>query len=185
MEHTAPALPRPTTTIRHDTPIGTLTLAATELGLVSSSFTPPDKISTRLSIRAITGTDSPAAQTWLDQTRTELDQYFAGNLRAFTVPVDLQLAGTLDRSLLAVLAQVPYGATTSYGRLGARLGLPPEDIRKVGQAMARNPVLILLPCHRVLGADGTLVGYAAGLPAKRRLLDLESNQSQLDLNLTA
>jgi methylated-DNA-[protein]-cysteine S-methyltransferase len=178
MDHTAPA-----TTVHHETPIGTLTLAATELGLVSSSFTIPNKISTRLS--ALTGTDSPAAQAWLNRTRTELDQYFAGDLRTFTVPLDLRLAGSFDRSVLTALTNVPHGTTTSYGRLGAALGLPREDIRKVGQALSRNPILIVIPCHRVIGADGTLTGYAAGLPAKRRLLDLEGNQHQLNLNLSA
>jgi methylated-DNA-[protein]-cysteine S-methyltransferase len=178
MDHTAP-----TTTTRHDTPIGTLTLAATELGLVSSSFTVPTKISTRLS--TLTGTDSPAARTWLNQTRTELDEYFAGDRQTFTVPLDLRLAGTFDRSVLAALTKVPHGTTTTYGRLGASIGLPREDIRKVGQALSRNPILIVIPCHRVIGADGALTGYAAGLPAKRRLLDLESTQPQLDLDLSA
>jgi methylated-DNA-[protein]-cysteine S-methyltransferase len=170
------------TAIRHGTPIGTLTLAATEQGLVACSFAPPDQISARLA--NIPGTDTPAAQTWLDQTRTELDQYFAGTLRSFTIPLDLSLAGKFDQSVLSALESVTYGTTTTYGSLTRALNRPPTDARKVGAALARNPVVIIVPCHRVIGTNNALTGYAGGLPAKRQLLDLEGNDPQLSLNLS-
>jgi methylated-DNA-[protein]-cysteine S-methyltransferase len=174
--------PTSMTTIRHGTPIGTLTLAATEHGLVTCSFAPPDQIRARPT--HLPGTDAPAVQTWLDQARTELDAYFAGTLRSFTVPLDLHLAGKFDRSVLSALTSVTYGTTTTYGRLTTALNRPPTDARKVGAALGRNPLVIILPCHRVVGANNALTGYAGGLPAKRQLLDLESNEPQLTLHLT-
>lgn len=180
-----PTLTQSTATITHHTPIGDLTLAATERGLVSSSFASPNQIQRRLTQRAVPSCGSPPAQTWLDRARAELDSYFAGTLRAFTVPVDLSLAGEFDKSVLSALSRVGYGSTTTYGRLTAELGLPREDTRKVGAALARNPVPVVVPCHRVIGADGNLVGFAGGLPAKRWLLDLETDQPQLALDLTA
>jgi methylated-DNA-[protein]-cysteine S-methyltransferase len=167
-------LPTSMTAIRHDTPIGPLILAATEHGLVTCSFTPPARL---------VGTDSPAAQAWLDQARTELDRYFAGTLRLFTVPVDLSLAGKFDKSVLSALTEVTYGTTTTYGRLTTALNRPQTDARKVGAALARNPLVIILPCHRVVGTNNSLTGYAGGLPAKRHLLDLESGTPQLNLDL--
>jgi methylated-DNA-[protein]-cysteine S-methyltransferase len=173
----------PTTTIRHTTPIGILTLAATEQGLATCTFAPPDQLRARLA--HLTGTDTPAAQAWLDQARTELDSYFAGKLQSFRVPLDLRLAGKFDQSVLSTLTTVAYGTTTTYGRLTAALNRPPTDARKVGAALGRNPIVIILPCHRVVGTNNALTGYAGGLPAKRRLLDLESNEPQLTLDLTA
>ena len=173
----------PTTTIRHTTPIGTLTLAATEQGLATCSFAPPDQLRARLA--HLTDTDTPAAQAWLDQARTELDSYFAGTLQSFRVPLDLRLAGKFDQSVLSALTTVTYGTTTTYGRLTTALNRPPTDARKVGAALGRNPIVIILPCHRVVGINNALTGYAGGLPAKRRLLDLESNEPQLSLDLTA
>lgn len=175
MTTTTAADPTSMTAIRHGTPIGTLTLAATEQGLATCSFAPPDQIRGH--------PVSPAAQTWLDQARTELDRYFAGTLQSFTVPLDLHLAGRFNQSVLSGLAQVAYGTTTTYGRLTTALNRPPTDARKVGAALGRNPIVIILPCHRVVGADNALIGYAGGLPAKRRLLDLESGVPQLDLDL--
>jgi methylated-DNA-[protein]-cysteine S-methyltransferase len=166
-------------TVTHTTSIGDLTLAATSQGVVTISGAPSTTVKARLAARNVQDTDSPAAQAWLDRTRTELDQYFAGTRRSFTVPTDMRLAGQFDRTTLAALNNIPYGTTASYGQLAALLGLPREDIRKVGQAMARNPVLIIVPCHRIVGADGTLTGYAGGLPAKRHLLDLENDQQSL------
>ncbi|HEY0806723.1 MAG TPA: methylated-DNA--[protein]-cysteine S-methyltransferase [Pseudonocardiaceae bacterium] len=181
MELTLP--PQPTVTTTHHTPIGNLTLAATEQGLVSSSFASPDQVRRRLTAQAVAPGNSPAAQAWLDVAQAELDAYFAGTLRSFTIPVDLSPTGDFDRSVLTALRQVGYGSTTTYGRIAAELGLPREDARKVGGALARNPVPVVLPCHRVVGADGALVGFAGGLVAKRWLLDLESDQPQLALDL--
>ncbi|MDQ3404761.1 MAG: methylated-DNA--[protein]-cysteine S-methyltransferase [Actinomycetota bacterium] len=119
----------------------------------------------------------------MEWARRELDAYFAGDLRRFTVPVDLRYSNAFDRSILTGLSTVDYGETTTYGALARTLNLPTTAARGVGGAMAGNPVLVIVPCHRVLGADGALVGYAGGLGVKRRLLDLETADRfpQLDL----
>jgi O-6-methylguanine DNA methyltransferase len=102
----------------------------------------------------------------------ELDAYFAGKLRRFTVPLDLR--GTaFQLQVWEVLCSIPYGVTRSYREVAEALGNP-KATRAVGQAIGRNPVSIVVPCHRVVGSDGRLTGYGGGLPRKRALLDLES-----------
>lgn len=151
-----------TTSVRYDSPVGTLTLVASAAGL------------TRCTFRAVAPRTGPAGQEWLDLARRELDAYFAGELHEFTVPVDLGRVSAEHRAVLDGLAQVGYGSTTTYGELAAALGLTDDGPRRVGGAMSRNPVVIVVPCHRVLGAGGSLTGYAGGLVAKQRLLDLEA-----------
>jgi methylated-DNA-[protein]-cysteine S-methyltransferase len=150
------------------TPIGDLILAATSAGIVSCSFGTPTMAE-----------PGERAARWRAEAAREIEAYFAGTLREFTVPVDLRSASAFDRTVLAGLAEVEYGSATSYGRLGAALGLPAEAARGVGAALGRNPVWIMVPCHRVVGADGALTGYAGGLAAKRALLDLESDLPRL------
>jgi methylated-DNA-[protein]-cysteine S-methyltransferase len=102
----------------------------------------------------------------------QLAEYFDGSRRDF----DLQLApvGTpFQRQVWMELTRIPYGATTTYGELARRLELPPESARAVGSANSANPIAIVVPCHRVIGANGALTGYAYGLEFKRRLLELE------------
>lgn len=156
-------------------PIGPLTVAATSTGIVACSSTDPSATLAEAGID-ITG---DLACHWRAEAARELDAYFAGTLREFTVPVDLPLTSEFDRKVLGGLSEVGYGTTTSYGRLGAALGLPAEAVRGVGAALGRNPVWIIVPCHRVVGADGALTGYAGGLSAKRLLLDLESDLPRL------
>ena len=101
----------------------------------------------------------------------QLDQYFAGELRQF----DLETAPdgtTFQRSVWRLLERIPYGETWSYGEMARRLEKP-GAARAVGRANGLNPIAIIIPCHRVIGANGTLTGYGGGLVAKRRLLDLE------------
>lgn len=109
----------------------------------------------------------------------QLEQYFAGRRTAFELSLDL--AGSdFDRAVWEQLAAVPFGATVSYGELARRLGLgEPEAARDVGAAVGRTPVPIVVPCHRVLAADGSLTGYRGGLERKRALLELESPQLAL------
>jgi methylated-DNA-[protein]-cysteine S-methyltransferase len=103
----------------------------------------------------------------------QLDQYFAGERTAFDLP--LATAGSpLQERVWAELRAVPYGTTTTYGRIAAGLGLGPGAARAVGAANGRNPLSIIVPCHRVVGASGSLTGYAGGLEAKRRLLTHEA-----------
>jgi methylated-DNA-[protein]-cysteine S-methyltransferase len=107
-----------------------------------------------------------------DEARRQLDEYFAGGRREFDLEVDLRPARGFGRAVLEELARVPYGELTSYGTLASRAGSP-RAARAVGTVMNRNPVPIVLPCHRVVGSTGSLVGYAGGLDRKRTLLELE------------
>jgi methylated-DNA-[protein]-cysteine S-methyltransferase len=122
------------------------------------------------------------------EVRAQLDAYFAGERRAF----ELRLAaeGTpFQRAVWAALVAIPYGATTSYGELARAIGRP-AAVRAVGAANGANPIAIVVPCHRVIGKDGTLTGYGGGLPRKQLLLALEarvtgSAGTQLDLLLSS
>jgi methylated-DNA-[protein]-cysteine S-methyltransferase len=159
-----------------DLPVGRLLLATRIDGtLLTSSYvatesqieTVLDRLSRRLSARILHG------GRVLDPVRRQLDDYFAGRLRSFDVPVDLTLATPFQRLVLERLAStVRYAMTTSYGRLAGDLGRPAAS-RAVGMALGANPLCIVLPCHRVVAASGALTGYAGGLAAKQFLLDLE------------
>ena len=102
----------------------------------------------------------------------QLDEYFAGKRRRFDLAVDLRLSRDFGRTVLEELGQVPFGEVTTYGALAAKAGKP-RAARAVGTIMNRNPIPIVLPCHRVVGANGSLVGYAGGLERKQALLRLE------------
>jgi methylated-DNA-[protein]-cysteine S-methyltransferase len=107
----------------------------------------------------------------------QLDEYFAGDRKQF----DLKLAprGTeFEQRVWDALVEIPYGETVSYGEIAARIGAP-GAARAVGLANGRNPIAIIVPCHRVIGANGKLVGFGGGLPMKRALLDLEQGVAQL------
>ena len=112
---------------------------------------------------------APAA---LDGVRRELDEYFEGRRHAFDLALDLRAAPEFHQRVLAELARVEYGHTTTYGALAALVGAP-KAARAVGTVMNRNPIPIVLPCHRVVGASGSLTGYGGGLDRKEWLLRLE------------
>jgi methylated-DNA-[protein]-cysteine S-methyltransferase len=114
----------------------------------------------------------------LQAAATQLEQYFSGRRRTFDLPLGLR-TGPFDRRVLEAVAEIPFGERISYGKLAARFGLTGEDVRKVAAAVGRNPLPILIPCHRVVGADGGLVGYGGGLHRKAQLLALEAGQLQL------
>jgi methylated-DNA-[protein]-cysteine S-methyltransferase len=107
----------------------------------------------------------------------QLAAYFAGERVSFDVPLALACNG-FERRVWQALAEIPYGETISYGELARHIGQP-TAARAVGLANGRNPVAVIVPCHRVIGADGTLTGYGGGLERKRLLLDLESGQTSL------
>ncbi len=156
-----------------DSPVGTLLLAATELGLVRVAYESEDHdavlqhLGERISPRIL---EAPAR---LDEISRELDQYFAGRLRTFTAPLDRRLSSGFRRTVLEHLTDIAYGHTASYAAV-AELAGNPLAVRAVGTACATNPLPVVVPCHRVLRADGTLGGYLGGIDAKRTLLALES-----------
>ena len=139
-------------------PLGPLTLAATEDALTGVAF-------------GDTRDGADASSPLLEQTARELAAYFAGERREFTVP--LAPEGTaFQKSVWAELQKVPYGETASYKDIAQRLGKPGAAIA-VGQANSRNPIPIIIPCHRIIGFGGKMVGYTGGLHIKRALLALE------------
>ena len=119
------------------------------------------------------------ASSRFDDVRAQLDAYFAGTLHAFDLP--LAPRGTpFQQHVWHALRAIPYGTTTSYREIARRLG-EPNAMRAVGAANGRNPLPIIVPCHRVIGADGSLTGFGGGLPVKRFLLDLEQRHSAFEL----
>jgi methylated-DNA-[protein]-cysteine S-methyltransferase len=155
--------------VRYDivpSPIGELFLAATDRGLCRISYTvdgQDESIARAFGVRVL--------RTRIDDVRRELEEYFAGRRQQFDLALDLRVAG-FQESVLRELARVPYGQTDTYGHLAAKAGRP-RAARAVGMVMNRNPIPIVLPCHRIVGANGSLTGYAGGLHVKRALLELE------------
>jgi methylated-DNA-[protein]-cysteine S-methyltransferase len=154
-----------------DTPVGPLLVAVTERGLCRISYDPdPDRELDGLARDY--GTRVLRAAASIDPVKRELDEYFEGRRQKFDLPVDLRGRTDFSLAVLRQLAEVPYGEVTTYGSLAARSGRP-RAARAVGTIMNRNPIPIVLPCHRVVGSTGSLVGYGGGLERKRQLLDLE------------
>jgi len=147
----------------YESPLGPLTIAAGPGGLTALSFP------------GAGGADHPEDRrdaAALADAVAQLDAYFAGERRAFDLPLDLR--GTpFQRRVWAELERVPYGATVTYTDLAAAVGRP-DVVRAVAAAVGRTPIAIVVPCHRVVGAGGALTGYGGGLPRKAALLDLEA-----------
>jgi methylated-DNA-[protein]-cysteine S-methyltransferase len=141
-----------------ETPIGTLGLRATERGVAEVRW-------------SADGLDGESCAVLADAA-AQLDAYFAGELTRFELPLDLTGTDFQRRCWLA-LASIPYGQTVSYGEQARRIGLGPDSARAVGAANGQNPVPLVLPCHRVIGADGSLTGFGGGLHLKRLLLEHE------------
>ena len=165
-----------------DSPLGPLLLAATGRGLAWVGFEAPRSGSGPVAdaspdeqlerVAEWLGRRLLRVPRLLDPVQRELDAYFAGRLHAFAVTVDLAGSPAFQRAVLEELRSVPYGGTAPYGDLAARSGKP-KAARAVGGALNRNPVAIVVPCHRIVGAHGALTGYAGGLERKRALLELE------------
>ena len=146
-------------------PLGTLTVVASDVGLRAVLW--PDDDPKRVRIADPVDADHPV----VDAAERQLDEYFEGERETFELPLDL--VGTeLQVKVWRSLADIAYGTTTTYGEQAKLLGRPTAS-RAVGGAIGRNPVSIVLPCHRVVGADGSLTGFAGGTDAKRWLLDHE------------
>jgi methylated-DNA-[protein]-cysteine S-methyltransferase len=151
---------------RHDSPLGPMLLAASPVGLAGLWFD-----GQRHHPEAGRWRHDPSHPT-LRLAITQLDEYFAGRRTAFDLPLDLSHGTPFQQSVWQSLLAIPCGGRTSYGVLSQRIGRP-MAVRAVGAAVGRNPVSIVVPCHRVLGADGSLTGYAGGLDRKTALLRLE------------
>ncbi len=118
-----------------------------------------------------------AVRAVICECAAQLQEYFAGERTTFEVPL-LMKGAEFERQVWQALRGIPYGQTVSYGEIARRVGQP-SAARAVGLANGRNPIAVIVPCHRVIGADGTLTGYGGGLERKRLLLDLENGQTSL------
>jgi methylated-DNA-[protein]-cysteine S-methyltransferase len=152
-------------------PVGELRIVATDDAVVAVLW--PDEREGRVRFD-----DEPEVthdHQVIDETIAQLSQYFAGKRQTFDVPLDLR--GTeFQQEVWRSLADIPFGETSTYGKQAANIGRP-RAIRAVGSANGRNPLSIVLPCHRIVGADGKLTGFAGGLDTKRWLLDHEANHA--------
>jgi methylated-DNA-[protein]-cysteine S-methyltransferase len=155
-----------------DSPFGTLLLAKTPRGLVRVGL-PGEEVEATLADLA--GRISPRileAPERLDEERRELDDFFAGRRRGFELPIDWQLSHGFHLRAREGIAAIPYGETRTYTDLARGAGNE-RAVRAAGSACSRNPIPLVVPCHRVLRSDGSLGGYAGGIEMKQRLLELE------------
>ena len=154
-----------------DSPVGVLTLVASDEGLRK----------VLLEGQAEQAGDATPAEFHpiLDAASAQLAEYFAGDRVEFDLPLDL-IGTDFQKAAWLALADVPYGETSSYGEQAERIGRT-GAFRAVGAANSKNPIPIVLPCHRIVGADGSLTGFAGGLAMKQRLLALEQDQQSFDI----
>ncbi len=157
-----------------DSPIGRLTVAVTPRGLARLAFEDEDfegvlaELARVLSPRILRSMS--ATQSW----RRELEEFFDAKRTRFDLPVDRRLIHGLQRDVLNATRRVPYGRVATYGEIAQRIGRP-RAARVVGRALGANPIPIVIPCHRVIGANGSLTGYGGGIERKARLLELEGS----------
>jgi methylated-DNA-[protein]-cysteine S-methyltransferase len=157
-----------------DSPVGELFVAVTQRGLASIAFDGEDRdrlldrYARELSPRVLT------AARATDDVRRELDEYFRGARRRFDLRLDRRLMSPFMKDVLGATARVPFGRLATYGQIAGRIGRP-RAARAVGAALGANPIPIVVPCHRVIGAAGNLTGYGGGLPRKELLLRLEGS----------
>ena len=156
-----------------DSPVGTLLLAATSVGLVRVAYDIEDHDAV---LATLAGSVSPRvlrAPARLDATARQLDEYFTKRRTTFEVPVDLRLTDGFRRSVIEHLRGIGYGSRESYAAVAAAVGNP-RAVRAVGTACAHNPLPVVIPCHRVIRSDGSTGQYVGGPVAKSALLDLEA-----------
>jgi methylated-DNA-[protein]-cysteine S-methyltransferase len=156
-----------------DSPVGPLLLAATEVGLVRVAFGREDHDAVLQDLSDVISPRILNEATRLDPVARELDDYFAGQRRAFDVRLDWQLSTGFRSIVLHLLPEIDYGHTVTYAALAQSAGSP-KAVRAVGSACANNPLPLVVPCHRVVRSDGSSGGYRGGMEAKRMLLELES-----------
>jgi methylated-DNA-[protein]-cysteine S-methyltransferase len=151
-------------------PVGTLTLVAGDKGLAAILWENDDPKRVRLGPLQ----ENPKHPVLLE-TERQLKQYFAGSLKKFTVPLDFINGTDFQKKTWAALLTIPFGETRSYAQVAQQIGRP-RAVRAVGAANGKNPISIIAPCHRVIGANGKLTGFAGGLAAKACLLDIEAKK---------
>jgi methylated-DNA-[protein]-cysteine S-methyltransferase len=156
-----------------DSPLGPLLLAATADGLVRVAFSREDHDAVLTRLASDVSPRILRAPRRLDKAARQLDEYFAGKRRAFTVPVDLRLARGFRRSVLEHLREIPYGRPESYTAV-ARAAGNPSAVRAAAGACSHNPLPLVVPCHRVVRSDGSFGEYLGGPEAKRALLTMEA-----------
>jgi len=127
---------------------------------------------TRIDLRILAGRMAQESPAELNEAVRQLGEYLAGRRRRFDLPIDNSIGTRFQRQVWKVCRQIPYGRMTSYGAIARRIGRP-RAARAVGRALGANPIPLVIPCHRVVGANGKLTGFSAGLQWKRRLLALE------------
>jgi len=157
------------------TPLGEMLACVSDNGLSLLEFTDRKKYD-----RQISGLEKylnieviPGNHPFLEQVTNEMNEYFAGKRKGFDIPL-FQIGTEFQKRVWEGLIQIPYGKTLSYSDLAKKIGKP-KAVRALANANAANKIAIIIPCHRVIGADGTLTGYASGLDKKKFLLDLEIN----------
>jgi methylated-DNA-[protein]-cysteine S-methyltransferase len=156
-----------------DSPVGTLLLAATTIGLVRVAYDVEDHDAVLAMLASTVSPRVLQAPARLDDTARQLDEYFAKRRTDFEVPVDLRLAEGFRRSVIEHLRDIRYGRRESYAEVAAAVGSP-RAVRAVGTACAHNPLPVVIPCHRVVRSDGSTGSYVGGAAAKTALLDLEA-----------
>lgn len=157
-----------------DSPVGKLKLVASDLALVAVLWENDNPKRVRLD-DLVEDLNHPI----LTRTEAELKEYFAGKRGGFSIPLDLR-GTSFQKQVWEALLGIPFGETRTYSQLAARLGNP-KAARAIGAANGRNPISIIVPCHRVIGSSGELTGFAGGLDAKAHLLGLEEGNEQRKL----
>ena len=159
-------LPEHTQVTHLSSPLGTMLLAASHNQLVGIWF------EGQAHLPDLSSCAPDEGQPVLQQAKAQLQDYFAGQRRQFDLPLNLATGTAFQQAVWQALLSIPFGATCSYGQLASRIGQP-NAVRAVGAAVGRNPFTIIVPCHRVIGTNGSLTGYAGGLDRKTALLQQE------------
>jgi len=159
--------------IEHRSPIGVLHLFATDCGICGLTFQESAEKNTLAFQMASKDQLDPKRTELLDEAILQLDEYFAGMRTVFDVPLDIITGTPYQQKVWKALRKIPYGKTWSYKQLASKTGNP-QAARAVGGANNKNPIAVIVPCHRVIGSSGNLVGFAGGLDVKQQLLDLEA-----------
>jgi methylated-DNA-[protein]-cysteine S-methyltransferase len=167
---------------RHDIDIGELLIGSFDdrlcllwFGTSEIGKAVEDRISKKLDAKFVERNDEV-----LEKTRKQVDEYFSGNRKEFDIPL-LMIGTDFQRRVWKALIRIPYGATSTYGKIAEDIGIP-RAVRAVGGAAGANPISIIIPCHRVIGSNGGLVGYGGGLPLKKWLLRLEQGDTRTQTN---